>query len=371
MAFSSVSSGDAGTNQEKTSGTSFVGAFATGILNAGELVVVAVATDNDSTATSDAESNRHSGLSASGTGGSLTFTKAKEWTRGAPGAGNGATVSVWYAVVTANITTVTFTATFAAAVTAKAMSGYRFNRDTAKAIQVAGAAGLAASTSDPGITLSGLASSTEYLWFCGRAGETNVGSPFTPTSGWANLGPSNTSGGGASANMCVAGEFRISTVTSETSDQTSSWGAVDQAYVLVAFKEVSTAVQGALAVALTDSRTTAGTRQTFGVSTVSQADIRQTGGTRTTTSVASVAETVAISTAGVRTAPAVLGSATVALVDARTTAGTRTAIAASTVALTNARTTTGTRTTFAVSAVALVDARTTIGSRKTFAVSTV
>jgi hypothetical protein len=244
MAFSSQ--GQAISDFNKTSSTTWTPTTSEDYM-AGRLIIIMIGTDNDASAITDVETNRHLSLTAAA--GSLIFTKAKEWTRGAGAAGAGVTVSCWYTVPTVNYLagSSNLTFTFASAIAAKAYHGWHFNRDASKTIQVAGTAGLASSTSDPAISLSGLAASIEYLWFMARAFESSVLPSPTPTSGWTAVAGSSTSGGQAAANAGVFGEWLISTSTSQTSDPTTVLGAIDEASVLVAFREFAPAAKSMVA----------------------------------------------------------------------------------------------------------------------------
>jgi len=146
---------------------------------------------------------------------------------------------------------------------------------------------------------------------------------------------------------------------------------------------------GAATVSLSDSRTTAGTRKTFGVIVVSEAIVRQTGGIGLFSSSATVQLTATVTSAGRRVVQA---AAAAALTVARTTAGRLTAkgaagtrqetvavttsavvsggaatvVGACTVQLVALAAATGTRRTTSTATVALTDQRVTAGTRQTF-----
>src|ERR1041384_4789690 len=96
MAFASLNT--LGSNQNKTSGNS-IAVTTTAAAESGHLVVVIVAIDN--TGTGDGDNSEVNSISDSA--GGNTWTKAREFTNGQGAANAGATVSVWFSVLTNQI----------------------------------------------------------------------------------------------------------------------------------------------------------------------------------------------------------------------------------------------------------------------------
>jgi hypothetical protein len=225
MAWTSV--GSILTASDKASSASIT--FSVGANNPGDVLVLTVAKDNVSTV----DGNTNEVTSVTDSGGN-TWTKAREFTNGQGGAAAGATVAVFFTVLQVPISSVTIN--FASAVTAKAVSAWRFTVEAPASISVAAGADLAADGVGPGsMTLSDLVYG-KYLWFRGIATESANTETWTFTTGYTAIGRAGTSGGGAATNMTVAGEFIIATDTSQTSNPTTS-GNFDRASVFVALRE--------------------------------------------------------------------------------------------------------------------------------------
>jgi hypothetical protein len=205
-------------------------------LDAGNLGVVVVASDNSGTVNGDLDEI----ISVSDTVGN-DWRKAREFSNTRGTAAGGATVSVWYTKASVNLpTTGRIAVKFYAAISAKAVTCWEFTTGAGSGIAVEWG-GDRADTGDAGaITLSGLASA-EHLWLRGTGVEDNV-TTYTATTnpniftGFGNYLTSTTSGGGAAQQMAARGEFRISTATSETTDPTTS--SADNASTMVALVEV-------------------------------------------------------------------------------------------------------------------------------------
>jgi len=221
------------TNQSKTAGTSLSCTVGTENFDAGNIAILWFAGDN--TATVDGNDQLLS---------SVTDSKGNSWTvqrcftnaQGAAAAG--ATVCLAWSKITTTLVsgTDTITANFSS-ITAKAILTREFTVAAGATIAVAGTPqDLANDAADPGsMTISDLASG-EYLFVRAIALE-RANAAITPTANYTNAGNNGTSGGAAASNMNVAGEFRIFTGTSDTSDPTAT--AVDNANIFIAFREVT------------------------------------------------------------------------------------------------------------------------------------
>jgi hypothetical protein len=221
------------TNQSKTAGTSLSCTVGTENFDAGNIAILWFAGDN--TATVDGNDQLLS---------SVTDSKGNSWTvqrcftnaQGAAAAG-ATTCLAWSKITTTLVSgTDTITANFSS-ITAKAILTREFTVAAGATIAVAGTPqDLANDAADPGsMTISGLASG-EYLFVRAIALE-RANAAITPTANYTNAGNNGTSGGAAASNMNVAGEFRIFTGTSNTSDPTAT--AVDNANIFIAFREVT------------------------------------------------------------------------------------------------------------------------------------
>jgi hypothetical protein len=224
-------------------------------LNAGELGVLVIAVDNlDAT---DGDFNVIQNVTDSA---GNTWQKAGEFTNGQGGAGNGATIAIWYTVASATLpTTGSITITLRAALTAKAAIGRAYSIAAGSSVLVAATATRADDGVDPGlVSLSGLVS-RGYLFVRGIASETSTTTALTPTSGWTAWQQAVTSGGGAATNMGARAEQLIATATSASSDPTLF--AADHASLIVAFYEVTVnVVTGSGSLAGLGSLTASGTR---------------------------------------------------------------------------------------------------------------
>lgn len=204
---------------------------------AGKLLVLAIAIDNLSTTdgvTNDVTSVSDTQLN--------TWNKAGEFTNTVGGvAGDGATIAVFYSVLTTQLTTSdTVTVNYSGNVTAKARASLRsFTLGAGSSISIAGTVQtLANDNANAGsMTISGL-SNGEYLFVRAIASETDT-SGISVTTNYTTLG-STTSGTGGSekGHMAVDGEFRIVTATGDTSAPTMTDTTADRASLYIAFQEV-------------------------------------------------------------------------------------------------------------------------------------
>lgn len=208
MAIASV--GTIGTAQSKTSGTTLT-ITTTATAEARNLVMLAIALNN--TGTTDAD---HSEIASISDSGSNAWTKVREYTNGQGAEAAGATVSLYYSILGAQISSGgTITVTFANSIIAKAASAWDFTVTTGIRIDAGTEEAVDAGT--PGaLALSGLANA-EHLFFRAWASEGST-STVTPTGGYTAISQDQTSGGGAETNMAIRGEFRVVTATGQTSD---------------------------------------------------------------------------------------------------------------------------------------------------------
>lgn len=230
----------------KTSGTTL--SFSpSATVPANAIVLVAIASDNIQT-TNGASSN----ISVSDSQGH-TYTRVAEWTFGGGGAGSGATVGLFATRATAGLaTTDTITATWSAAVTAKAMMGHYRTVASGNTFEVQGTAGATGTSATPSVTLSGQPSGTEFVWHGVVALE---GAPtWTDDADYTEARQTRgTTGGGAATNIsgCSAAR-RSSTLTSDTYNPTSS-ASGDWAAILVTLKEVTAAVDVTVTATVADT----------------------------------------------------------------------------------------------------------------------
>lgn len=214
----------------KAAGTT-VAASPTANFVAGNLVVVVVGLDNNATA--DGNTSEISSITDS-VGGN-TWTKLREFCNAQGAANAGATVSIWYSILTNTITTAgTITATLANSKTAKAFVGRQFSLGAGSTISIAGSQDLAFDAAAPsGVTLSGLASK-EYLFIVGSAVEDpSTAGTFTNYT----TTQSGTTGGSGASNMNSKQAYRILTATTDSPAQ-SAFVADDIALVYLAIEEV-------------------------------------------------------------------------------------------------------------------------------------
>jgi len=228
---------------QKTAGTSYSPSYGTNASNTysiGQLVVAAFAfdnltgTDGDNSEITSIVDTAHA---------SNTWQKAVEFTNGQGAAAGGATISIWYCVLSEAISLGQgFVVTFNGTVTAKVVSIRAFSIGAGNTVAVQGTTTLANDAADAGsMTLSSLPS-REYLFVRAVAIENNTSTPGTPETSWTDLATNTvagTTGGSAVSNMWIYAEYRIQTTTSVTSDPTT--GAADCASVLVAFYETTAA----------------------------------------------------------------------------------------------------------------------------------
>jgi len=202
-------------------------------LNAGDVLIGVLATDNLQTTTGD--SNNHLTLSsASGE----VWAKLGEYTYSPTAAAAvGATVSVWWTrIPPGGFQVGSLTAGFSAAITKKAFSCYQYQIGAGNLVipgtlvKASGSGNVAASVS------AGAGASGEYLFLRALAGETTAVT-FTPTSGFTAWGLSASTGGASAANITVAAEHVIQTRAEAGLTSDPNWVAGDYASIYLAIAE--------------------------------------------------------------------------------------------------------------------------------------
>jgi len=226
MAWGSI--GDAGSGNNKIS-ASVIAFIPIITIDVGTVLVIVVAKDN--VQTTDGETNEITSADDD-SGGTNVYTKVAEFTIGQGAAAAGATVAVFFCLVTTQLTTAnTVAAHFSAAVTAKSITAWNFSIGAGAVVSRQVYTTLANSAADPG-SMDLTPPNAEFLWVRAIALEGVVGT-FTKTVAYtAAYTLSGTTGGGATTNMSAGGEWRIFTGTTNPSDPT--WQAADNASILCA-----------------------------------------------------------------------------------------------------------------------------------------
>jgi hypothetical protein len=229
-----------GASNDATAGTSIATPYSP---VAGQVCVVAIAKDN--AATTNGNTNEITSV-ADDKGNN--YSPVREFCNSRGAANGGATISVWYCVLTNTNVAATLTANFSDSRTASAIAFNFFTFGAGSTVSVF------ANATDSAVTNSTVASmsiaslaSQEYLFWRASAIETNAVDTNNAhdTTGWSANGAlrSATTGGGAAANMAVHCELRIATATGATSAPT--WTDTgDNASVMVALLEVVAAAGG-------------------------------------------------------------------------------------------------------------------------------
>lgn len=228
MAFSNLASRGAGNS--KTSSTT-VAVTPSPTLNAGEVILVAVATDN--AGTSDAATNEVTSITDS-VGGN-TWIKLYEYSRGSPGANAGSTVALFMSKLTNSIPdTGTITGNLSSNRTAKVIAVLKCDVTSGNTIVAVAQMGHAAAGS-ASVSLSGLASK-QYLWVLAFSSEQNTAQSLSV--GLTQVG-SFTTGGGSAANMAGVIGAEVITATGRGPYNLASAGPNDSAGVMVALEDIA------------------------------------------------------------------------------------------------------------------------------------
>jgi hypothetical protein len=168
-----------------------------------------------------------------------SWTKLREYTNSRGSAAAGATVAMFYSVIT--VANPTITAHFASNIVAKCFRVYSFTASSNPSISIVGTpVDEATVNADVGSLTIGSLANAQHLWFRVIASETDtnglssVSSTFTQFSG-ALSGI----GGSEKGHMALSGEFVIATATTKTSDPTLIDTTVDAADFFIAFDETA------------------------------------------------------------------------------------------------------------------------------------
>src|SRR5688572_4999482 len=180
----------------KTSSSSWTGASTpalttTAQLDAGNLGIIILATDN--LVTTDGKTNTH--VSITDAAGNI-WTKAREFTNGQTAAAAGATVSVWYSMVGVTLASgAGMTVTLSGNITAKAVTCWEYTMGAANVIAVSGGNDSAqdAATNWGTMTVGSLPSA-EHLWVRGGAQELENATQWTGTAGFTSFTNATTTG---------------------------------------------------------------------------------------------------------------------------------------------------------------------------------
>jgi len=212
-----------------------------GTLEAGNVIIITVAANNVDTA--DGNTTLCSSITDTR---SNTYNKLREFTNAQGAAAAGATVCIFYSILTTALTLAgsdVITVTFASSIAAKAADGEEFSIGAGNVISVEGTPqDLANDNADAGsMTVSGLASA-EYLFYRAIASETNAASIATMSTGFDETHVAQTSGGAEASNMGATWEYDIPVPgTSSTSDPTMADTTADRASIFLALKEAAPA----------------------------------------------------------------------------------------------------------------------------------
>lgn len=166
-----------------------------------------------------------------------TWAKLKETSNNNAGAGNGATVSVWYTTVATQIQigdSITFN--LSGNVTAKAASGWEFTKGAGTTLAIEQTNSEVGDAVDPGVISLSAMTSREYLILWGFSGEQTNAGTFTNDADYTGF--TRNAAGTGSAAIVVWGGFRIATLTGDTVDAATGTDR-DYAQVLGALYEVT------------------------------------------------------------------------------------------------------------------------------------
>lgn len=233
MAITSVDT--LGTAAEGNSSDSTLALVTSATLNANNVGVLAIASDN---AGASGNTDIHSSVTDSN---SNTYSKIYEYTY-SPGssAGDGVTVSIWTVRPSSDFASGgTVTMNQSANNAEKCASFWEFSAGAA--LQMAGTQQTAGSnTNHPGSLTIGSLSSKEYLFFRVVGKEINTTTALTPTTNYTTI--TGTRSRNNTNAITIRGEFRILTGTGDTSNPTMNVIS-DTASIYVALEEVSSGTQ--------------------------------------------------------------------------------------------------------------------------------
>lgn len=230
-----ASGGDLGTSASKTSGTT-LDRTTIGACLAGDVVVVAVVSDNTGTSDTDSGAEVSSVTDSAGN----TYVKARERVNGSPGAAAGTVAAIFYSKLTADLPFgSTVTVTWASARDARAMSMWKFTIGAGNVVTVDGQSSGTPeeATTAPSATIGSL-SNIERLWVSCLGIEGPADDGFTQDADYTNFTATGTLGDPQASNIALRAGYRILTGTTDTHAPTLGT-ARDLAHVYVAFKEAA------------------------------------------------------------------------------------------------------------------------------------
>lgn len=246
MSFSVVASASvSGSSKTANQSTMVVTPPATWV--AGKFAYLGIATDNNGT-TDGAAAHVSSITDSIGN----TWNLGSSWRAGRGAAQGGATVSLYYCLITTgyngSTNTVTFNLTNNTVRDATSYAGTAFTIGGGNTVSLEGTPATQATTNADAPSMNVTTANIECLRVRAIAAEVDSGA-FTSTDGtWASVSATGTTGGSGVTNMCFKSEWKISTGTGDASDPTG-WTS-DQASVYVAFKEVASGGQSVVPVIL-------------------------------------------------------------------------------------------------------------------------
>lgn len=204
----------------------------------GDLAVLLVSCDNNQT--TDGDENAVTSVTSTGN----TWQKAAEFTNGQGSAQAGATVSMWYCNLTAAINTgstitINFSNNASRDATAASLAYYTMAAGSIAALEGSNSPSTLANDGAAAGSLNLTTANIECLRVRATASESSTSTVWTKTAAFDGLFTfAGTASGGTTANIGVRGEYDISTGTSSASAPTAGAGAVDNASIYVAFKEL-------------------------------------------------------------------------------------------------------------------------------------
>lgn len=239
MAFASV--GSAGSGSSKTANQSSTALTTSATIEAGNLAVLMIAVDNN--ASTDGDEGAVSSVTDSA--GGNTWSKALEFCFADTASQAGSTCSVWYCVLATQLSSGgTVTANYTNNTSRDAMGWqiWEFTKGASTTVAVEATNTQASDGTDPA-SLDAITANIECLRIRAvsveGASDGQQSNITTNTTSWTNIPRAGTTGGSATSNQTISGEFHISTGTGDASDPTYQIAGGDRASCYVAFKEVA------------------------------------------------------------------------------------------------------------------------------------
>lgn len=218
MAFASI--GTLGSVNSKTANQTQLVLTTTAAASAGRLVVVIVAVDNSAYAAGGNDNNGITGVVDSA-GNTYTGFAVSNYGSGVAAQSLGV-VGMFYSVLTNALASGgTITASFGATIAdrdASAATAWQFSIGSSSVAEEGRQTITAGLFPSMDVTTANI----ECLRIRGTSSEDNIGTTnWTPTSGWTAFSANGTTGGSATTNQAVRGEFHISTGTNDASNPSS------------------------------------------------------------------------------------------------------------------------------------------------------